>query len=80
MKVIYRHETPCGTVFLVPEENGRYKVVFKDEDLGSYHSPEAAADDVSGGHTFSPSSCIDLGELGISADLAEWEQTPAGGR
>lgn len=55
-------------------------MVFQEEDLGSYHSPEAAADDVSGGHTFSPSSGIDLGELGIPADVAEWEQTPAGGR
>ena len=80
MKATYKYVTPCGTVFLVPEQNGRYKVVFKDEDLGSYNSPEAAADDVSGGHTFSPSSGVDLGELEIPADVAEWEQTPASGR
>ncbi len=70
----YQYRTRAGTVNLVPEAGGRYKVVFGDEDLGSYHSPEAAADDVSGGHTFSPSDGTDLGELEIPGDLGEWEK------
>ncbi len=70
----YQYATRGGTVSLLPEAGGRYKVMFGDQNLGSYHSPEAAADDVSGGHTLSPSSGMDLGELGIPADLGEWEK------
>jgi hypothetical protein len=34
----------------------------------------AAASDASGGHTFSHSSGIDLGALGIPEDLQAWDQ------
>ena len=47
-------------------------MLYDDENLGSYHSPEAAADDVAGGHTFSPSNGIDLGDLGISENINDW--------
>lgn len=47
----YQYYTPYGAVSLIPEANGRYKVMFCDDNLGSYHSPEAAAGDVSGGLT-----------------------------
>jgi len=70
----YQYHTRVGTVSLVPESGGRYKVMFDDENLGSYHSPEAAADDVSGGHTFSPCDGTDLGDLNIPGDLGEWEK------
>lgn len=70
----YQYHTSAGTVSLIPESLGRYKVMYSEENLGSYHSPEAAADDVSGGHTFSPSNGIDLGELGIPGDLGEWDK------
>jgi hypothetical protein len=70
----YQYYTPHGAVSLIPEANGRYKVMFGDENLGSYHSPEAAAGDVSGGHTFAPSNGVDLCELDISDDLGEWEK------
>lgn len=70
----YQYYTHVGTMSLIPEAGGRYKVMFGDENLGSYHSPEAAADDVSGGHTFSPSDGTDLGELDIPDDLGGWEK------
>jgi hypothetical protein len=70
----YQYHTHAGTVGLIPESGGRYKVMFKDENLGSYHSAAAAADDVAGGHTFSPPGGINLGSLGIPADLGEWEK------
>lgn len=70
----YKYQTRRGVVKLWPEPNGRYQVVYDDEGLGSYHSPEAAADDVSGGHTFSPSNGVDFEELGVPGDLTEWEK------
>ncbi|WP_157080311.1 hypothetical protein [Sphingobium cloacae] len=48
-------------------------IVYNGEELGSYHSPGAAADDAAGGHTFSPSNGIDLGDLNLSPDIADWE-------
>jgi hypothetical protein len=58
----------------MPVPEGRYAVVFDGENLGSYHSPAAAADDVSGGHSFSPSSGIEFDELGVLEGIGEWEQ------
>lgn len=67
----YFYSTPKGTVQLVPL-NGRWLVVYDEENLGSYHSAVAAADDVAGGHTYSPSNGVDLGELAIPYDIGEW--------
>lgn len=53
---------------------GRWCIFYGDENLGSYHSPAAAADDAAGGHTFTPSSGVDLGSLGIPEDLGDWER------
>ena len=72
----YRYNTIHGPVLLMPEPGGRYSVVFQGENLGSYHSAVAAADDVAGGHTHTPSSGINLDELNIPYDLPEWERRP----
>lgn len=67
--------TRQGVVSIVPAPGGRFQVMFQGESLGSYHHPAAAADDVAGGHTFTPSSGIDLGRLGIPQDLSEWSRS-----
>ena len=72
----YSYPTSECTVILMPEAGGRYKVLFEGENLGSYHSAEAAADDVAGGHIFMPSSGVDLGQLSIPSDLNEWQRRP----
>ncbi len=72
--VSYVFQTRKGAVSLVPEESGRWQVVYKDQGLGSYHTAAAAADDVAGGHTFRPSDGTDLGSLDISPDIGDWEQ------
>lgn len=70
----YQIGTPAGTIKLIPQEGGRYAVMFQGENLGSYHSAAAAADDVSCGATFTPSDGTDLGELGTPSDLNEWDR------
>jgi hypothetical protein len=65
--------TARGIVSIRPVED-RWCIFFEDENLGSYHSPRAAADDASGGHTFTPSNGVDLGTLGIPEDINEWER------
>ena len=67
----YRFDTRHGPFFIEPR-NGRWHVIYNDESLGAYHRPEAAADDLAGGHTFSPSNGVDPGACGISPDLPEW--------
>ena len=68
----FRYRTRMGTVMIVAR-NGRWDVIYNDEALGSYHSPAAAADDVAGGHTFSPSNGIDFADLDIPDGIEEWE-------
>jgi hypothetical protein len=50
--------------------------MYDDEGLGSYATPDQAADDLAGGHTFSP-SCGDTAVLGIPESPAEWHWVPA---
>jgi hypothetical protein len=68
----YKYNTKHGTIYLMPEKEGRYQVVFCDEGLGSYDSPEAAADDVALGATFTPSCGVNFEELNISPDIGDW--------
>lgn len=69
----YCYRTERGTVFIMPR-NGRWHIVYDDQGLGSYHSPAAAADDAAGGHTFSPSNGVDLGDLELPPDISDWER------
>jgi hypothetical protein len=70
----FRYETRHGAIKIQPESNGRFAVIYQGEHLGSYHSAVAAADDISGGHTFIPSNGVDFGDLDVPADLTEWEK------
>jgi hypothetical protein len=68
----WRFETRFGR-FAIAHVQGRWHAVWENESLGSYHSPEAALDDLVGGHTFTPSSGIDTSECGLPEELSEWE-------
>lgn len=69
---MYYYRTSAGT-FQIAERARRWHVIFRDESLGSYAMPQQAADDLAGGHTFSPGPGIDTAKLSIPSDLAEWE-------
>lgn len=69
--IIYR--TKVG-VFSIVQRNGRWHAVFDNDSLGSYISPMHAADDLAGGHTFTPSNGVDTSTLGIPEDIGEWER------
>jgi hypothetical protein len=71
MKKLYAYHTSAGT-FYIAGHNGRFHPVFEDESLGSYATQAQAAEDLAGGHTFSPSSGVDTATLGISDELSEW--------
>ncbi len=67
----YTFHTAKGPFYIV--ERGRWHVIYDGESLGSYHSPRAAASDLSGGHTSSPGNGVDPAALRIPEDLGEWE-------
>jgi len=69
----YQYATAQGTISLIPEANGRYKVMYQGEALGSYGNALLASEDVRGGHTFSSSNGVDFAELNIP-ELADWEK------
>lgn len=71
----YVFETSKGD-FYIAELEGRFHVLYRDESLGSYHSPRAAIDDLAHGHTFSPRGGFDTGTLGISDNINDWQRLP----
>lgn len=69
---MYIFSTKVGIFSIVPKA-GRWHAMFRGESLGSYFSPQQAADDLAGGHTFTPPGGFDTSKLGIPADISEWE-------
>lgn len=72
---MYFFRTKVG-VFSIVRRNERWRVMFQDDILGSYISAQHAADDLAGGHTFTPSNGVDTSELGIPDEIEEWERWP----
>ncbi|MBL4804635.1 MAG: hypothetical protein JKY71_07190 [Alphaproteobacteria bacterium] len=71
----YWHSLHNGKVVsLVPEARGRYKIIYENDSLGSYHSAEAALDDLCGGHVFSASGNVDFSQMNIPDSLNDWEK------
>ncbi len=67
---MYYHRTSVAN-FLIVERSGRWHAIYNDESLGNYVSPCQAAEDLAGGHTFSPGPGIDTSKLGIPRNLEE---------
>jgi hypothetical protein len=73
MRNLYKHKTRIGW-FYIAEHEGWFHALYEDEPLGSYSTPELAADDLAGGHTFSNSKGVDTATLGIPEALGEWSR------
>lgn len=72
MSGYYRYATRAGEFRIVQEPSGRWQAMFEGEGLGSYQHPWQAAEDLAGGHTYTP-SCGDSANFGLPEDLADWE-------
>ena len=73
MRNVYVWNTPIGPVYIARSADGRFHPVYNDQDLGSYATPQQAAEDLAGGHTYSVRGRIDTAQLGITEDVSEWE-------
>lgn len=78
MRLLYVCQTRAGPFFLGQSHDGRFHPMYNGESLGSYAHLDHAVDDLSGGHTFWPSSGIDPGRLGIPDDVDEWNRWTPG--
>ena len=69
----YYYKTSVGTVWIRPQpDTDRFHLGIGDGPLGSYHSPEAAADDVYTQHTgWRPLDRLPKSEL--PRDITEWQ-------
>lgn len=78
MNGYWRYPTKIGEARIIRRQ-GRWKIEIGEEELGAYHTPESALDDLVGGHTFSHSRCSDTSTLGLPDELSEWEfiRTPS---
>ena len=72
LTILYSHKTRIGIFHIARSDDGRFHPVFKDESLGSYATPEMAAEDLAGGSTFSIAEVPDTSTLGIPNELPEW--------
>lgn len=75
--VAYTHSTRWGQFAIRLMADGRWHVMFGVEDLGNYHSPTAALDDLVGDHCFSNSAGLDTSEIGLPDELADWQSFAA---
>lgn len=74
MITAYAHPTRAGT-FMISLQRGRWHVLFGDVNLGSYLSPQQAAEELSAGGTAWPAA-TNPSTLGISDDIGDWEPIP----
>jgi hypothetical protein len=70
----YFYKSRVGVFEISPQVSvpGRYALLLKGEFLGSYHSPQAAADDVYTQHT-GDHDWDSLSSVTEPSDLTEWE-------
>jgi hypothetical protein len=74
MRRIWTIQTRHALWAIAQSADGRWHPMFENEDLGSYHSPEQALEDLVGGHTFRPASGLDPSTCGLPAELADWSR------
>lgn len=59
--------------FFIAYGRGQYSVLFENQSLASYNTPEQAAQHISGRDRFMVGDGIDTTSLGIPANLRFWE-------
>lgn len=67
----FRHDSSTGPFFIHLEADGRWHVVWEGDDLGSFDSPEVAAEEVADGCTFWPKSG-NPALMNLSPELKAW--------
>jgi hypothetical protein len=69
---MYIFRTKAG-VFSIVHRKGWWYIIYENDVLGRYWTPQQAAEDLAGGRSDSPSNGVDPERLGISDDIGKWE-------
>lgn len=73
MRTLYTFQTDKGMARIDQNPKNRlFHAIFNEESLGSYPSPEQAAEELSAGCTFVLVSGIEIETLGIPSELGSW--------
>jgi hypothetical protein len=73
MRTLYTFQTDKGMARIDQNPKNRlFHAIFNEESLGSYPSPEQAAEELSAGCTFALVSGIEIETLGIPSELGSW--------
>ena len=75
MQTLYTFQTDKGVARIDKNPKNRlFHAIFNEESLGSYPSPEQAAEELSAGCTFIPVSGVEIANLGIPNELGNWNR------
>ena len=73
MRTLYTFQTGKGVARIDQNPKNRlFHAIFNEESLGSYPSPEQAAEELSAGCTFVLVSGIEIETLGTPSELGSW--------
>ena len=70
---LYVYQTGIGP-FFIAASSGYFRVIFENQVLGNYGSPEMAAEHVAGRHRFFVAGGFDTARLGLPSNLMKWER------
>lgn len=71
----YSFTTRAGTFHIILQRDTRWYTYCEDEYLGDYETAAKAVDDLTGGHTFWPSSGVDPATVGLPSELEDWHRS-----
>lgn len=75
MRTLYTFQTDKGVARIDQNPKNRlFYAIFNEQSLGSYTSPEQAAEELSAGCTFVLVSGIEIETLGIPSELGGWNR------
>ena len=77
MNGYYEFITNAGAFRIVSCGNGRWRIAYGGEHLGTFDSPDEAAESLCYGHTY-PCSCGDTTALGIPESVTGWTFSSGG--
>lgn len=74
MQRLFVFQTRIGAFYIERSSSGSFHAVYRDENLGTYYSPDEAAADLAEGHTYPVMTGEDTSQLGIPPASANWSR------
>ncbi len=68
---MYTHRTDIG-IFNIIFRNHLWHVLYETENLGGYHTPQQALNDLLVGHTFALTNGLDTSKLNFPKSIEGW--------